>query len=344
MKPIAIHNGSGWNAKWIEYCRVYSIPYKGVNCFDSDVINQIRDCSGLMWQFTHFVPKDLLAARNVLNAAELMGLKVYPNFHANWHFDDKVSQKYLFEALDLPVVPAWTFFDLDSALEFAGTCELPIVAKLRRGAGSCNVRLLKNRNQVQRYAKRMFGKGFSPVPSPLVDAKTKFKIAAKTGGAKGVFQRMKKAPNFVRAMLKAKKYFRNENSYVYFQKFIPENICDLRITVVGNRAWGFRRIARKNDFRASGSGVIDYDVSKIPLEIIKQSFEAVIKLQMPSVCFDWIRDLDREYHFVEISYTFVDEAVYNCDGFWDSEMRWHEEHLYPSIAIIEDFHKICSER
>lgn len=337
MKKIAIHGVVGWSAKWIGYCQEHDIPYKVVCCYDSNILDQIRDCSGLMWLFHHARPEDILMARNVLNAAELMGLKVYPNFYTNWHFDDKLSQKYLFEALKLPAAPAWAFFDRDKALEFAQTGELPIVAKLRRGAGSYNVRLLKTRSQIHKYVKRMFGKGFSPAPAPLADAKTKFKVAMGKGGLKGVFQRLKKAPRFFRVVMKGRKFFGNEKGYVYFQKFIPDNPCDLRISVVGNRAWGFHRVARENDFRASGSGVIDYDISKVPPEIVRQSFDAAEKLQMQSVCFDWLHDAEGNYCFTEVSYGFVDVAVYNCDGFWDRKMNWHEKHMYPSVAIIEDF-------
>ena len=343
MKTIAIHDGIGWNARWISYCREHDIPHKVVCGYDTDILDQIRDCWGLMWLFSHNRPQDILTARIVLNAAELMGLRVYPNFHTNWHFDDKLSQKYLFEALNLPVSPAWAFFDRNKALQFAKTCELPIVAKLRRGAGSYNVRLLRTRRQIHRYVKHMFGKGYSPAPAPLADAKTKFTVAMGKGGIKAVFQRLKKAPRFFRVVMKGRKFFGYEKGYAYFQKFIADNTCDLRITVVGNRAWGFHRIARKNDFRASGSGLIDYDVSKIPPEIVRQSFDAAEKLKMQSVCFDWIHDAQGNYCFVEVSYTFVDSCVHDCDGFWDRKMNWHEEHVYPSIAVLEDFRTLDSK-
>jgi glutathione synthase/RimK-type ligase-like ATP-grasp enzyme len=337
MKCIAIHNGLGWNVKWIEYCKENNIPYKAVNCFDSDIINQIRECSGLMWQFAQTRPSDILVARNVLNAAELMGLKVYPNFHTNWHYDDKLSQKYLFESLNLPAAPSWAFFNEEEALNFSQNCEVPIVAKLRRGAGSYNVKLLKTRGQIRKYIKRMFGQGYSPAPAPLADVKTKFKVAIKKGGIHGVLNRLKKAPNFFKVMLNARKYFGNEKGYVYFQKFIPGNTCDLRITVVGNRAWGFHRIVRENDFRASGSGMIDYDVAAIPLEIVRKSFDISRKFKMQSICFDWVHDAEGNYYFVEISYAFVDEAVYNCEGFWDDQLNWHKKHYYPTYGIMEDF-------
>lgn len=342
MKPVAIHNGNSWNAKWVEYFNGKNLPHKVVCCYDSDILEQIRDCAGIMWHFNHLFPEDILMARNVLNAAERMGLKVCPDFHTNWHFDDKLAQKYLFEALDLPAAKAWAFFDKNKALAFAKTCELPIVAKLRRGAGSYNVRLLKTHAQVKKYVEKMFHHGFSPAPAPLADAKTKFRVAARGGGFYGVCQRLKKAPQFFKVVGKNRKFSCNEKGYVYFQRFIQNNDFDIRVSVVGNRAWAFRRLTRENDFRASGSGVLDYDLKKIPLKIIKLSFEAARKLKMQSICFDWVRASAEKYYFVEISYGFVDECVYNCEGFWDSELRWHAGHFYPSVEIAKDFYELCT--
>jgi glutathione synthase/RimK-type ligase-like ATP-grasp enzyme len=341
MKPIAIHNGKSWNAKWAEYYDKNKIPHKVVCCYDSDILEQIRDCSGIMWHFNHLFPEDILMARNVLNSAEVMGLKACPNFNANWHFDDKLAQKYLFEALNLPAAKAWAFYDSNKALEFAEICDLPIVAKLRRGAGSYNVRLLKTHAEVKKYVGMMFTKGFSPSPAPLADARTKFKVAASNGGIYGLYRRLKKAPRFFQVVAKNKKFSSTEKGYVYFLEFYRNNTSDIRVSVVGNRAWAFQRLTRENDFRASGSGKLDYDSKKIPEQIIKQSFEATRKLKMQCICFDWVRASDGKYSFVEISYGFVDDCVYRCEGFWDSELKWHKGHFYPSIAIAKDFYKLC---
>ncbi len=280
-------------------------------------------------------------ARNGLNGAELMSMKGYPNFSTNWHFDDKLSQKYLSEALQLPMAPSWAFFERNQALEFANTCALPVVTKLRRGAGSYNVRLATSRTECLSYVRRMFGKGYSPAPVPLADARNKLRVAATEGigGLKGVLDRLKNAPRFFRVVRRGRKYFGREKGYVYFQKFVPGNDSDVRISVVGDRAWGFRRRVRKGDFRASGSGVIDYDTSKIPMILVAKTFSATRAIGMQSACFDWLCDVDGQWYFTEVSLGFADSPVYNCDGHWDSRLNWHEGHIYPSHAIIEDFIK-----
>jgi len=335
---IAIHNGGGWAASWIEYCRDNDIPHKVVCCYDSNILEQIRDCSGLMWHFSHSRPQDLLLARNVLNAAELMGLKVFPNFYTNWHFDDKLSQKYLFEALELPAAPSWAFFERDKALEFAKNCELPIVAKLRRGAGSYNVRLMKKRGQLKKYINRMFGKGYASAPAVLADAKTKFKVALNKGGVKGVLNRLKKAPNFYRVFSRGRKYLGNEKGYAYFQKFIPGNTCDYRIKVVGDVAWGFRRMVRKNDFRASGGGMLDFDYHKIPEELIRMAFNCASKLKMQSVAFDFVLNQGINPVIVEISYGFGID-IGESEGYWDRNIEYYEKGFDPTHIVIDYFLK-----
>jgi glutathione synthase/RimK-type ligase-like ATP-grasp enzyme len=339
VNTLAIHeNDSLWAKKWIEYCRENGVSHKIVDCWAPDVIAQLDDCWGLMWHFSQSDPTDMLMARHVFNAAEQMGLVVFPDFKTNWHFDDKLAQKYLFEALRLPAAPMWAFFDERKAMDFVASCPLPIVAKLRHGSGSYNVRLLKTRHQARAYVRRMFGRGATPIPALLADARHKFRAAASAGGIHGVLRRLKKAPNFFREVLRGRKYFPTEKGYVLFQKFLAGNTYDVRVTVAGDRAWAFRRMVRHGDFRASGSGVVDYDTTQFPSNLVARSFVAADRIGMPSISLDWVRG-DDEFYFVEVSLGTCDKTTYGCNGHWDRDMKWHEGHQYPSIGVVEDFLK-----
>ena len=54
----------------------------------------------------------------------------------------------------------------------------------------------------------------------------------------------------------------SQRSYILWQEFIPDNQRDFRVTIIGRRyAFVFWRNNRPGDFRASGSGLIDYDVA-----------------------------------------------------------------------------------
>ena len=69
---------------------------------------------------------------------------VFPNFNTAWHFDDKVGQKYLLEAIDAPLVPSYVFYSKEMALKWLEQTQFPKVFKLRGGAGSANVKLVQD--------------------------------------------------------------------------------------------------------------------------------------------------------------------------------------------------------
>jgi glutathione synthase/RimK-type ligase-like ATP-grasp enzyme len=337
IKPLAIHNGSnGWNKLWIDYCRLHAVPHKIVNCFDPDIMDQIRDCSGLMWHFHHHRYSDQLVARNVLNAAESIGISVFPDFRTNWHFDDKLAQKYLFDALELPMPKTWVFFEKEAALRFVETSPLPLVAKLRRGAAGSNVRLLKTRRELKIYVQRMFAKGFSALPTYLTDARTKFRTALHEGLIKGFYGRIKRAPATIRHMLHQQKHYDREKGYVYFQEFVPGNPCDYRLMIVGARCWGYRRLVRANDFRASGSHHWDVDPAGIPIHMVQTAFAMAERLGMQSVAFDFVQDSRGRPLVLEVSYGYGYDPG-DSEWFWDRDLQWHDEPFAPWDLTIEFF-------
>ena len=111
LKRIAIHDQPGsFSDRWVEYCQSKGIDYKLVNCFDSAIIEQLKDCQYLLWNWD-LSYKGSLDARTVIMAAEKMGLKVFPNVSTCWHYDDKVAQMYLLQSIDAPLVKSYIFYD-----------------------------------------------------------------------------------------------------------------------------------------------------------------------------------------------------------------------------------------
>src|SRR5690606_34214720 len=136
---IAIHDRPGsFSDRWIAYCEEKNIPYKKVNCYSNDIIQQIHDCDALMFHHNQAIIKEVIFAKQLLFALKDSGIKLFPDFYTNWHFDDKVSQKCLFESLELPLVPSYVFYEKKTALDWIEKVEFPKVFKLRGGAGSTN--------------------------------------------------------------------------------------------------------------------------------------------------------------------------------------------------------------
>lgn len=331
---IAIHNTPGtFSDKWIEYCEQNSINYKIVNCYASDIILQLEDCQGLMWHWLHSDSKAMLFARQLTYTLQKTGKKVFPDANTCWHFDDKVGQKYLLEAIGAPLVPSYVFYDKEDAINWAQHTTYPKVFKLRGGAGSLNVSLVNNKTKAIELIERVFGNGISPIPSLHTDIRTKLK---KIKSVSQFWKKITKLNKYVEGTKNDKKMFALEKGYAYFQEFIPNNDHDIRVIVIGKKAFAIKRMVRDNDFRASGSGMIIHDEAQIPLECIKSGFQLAQNLNTQCVAFDYIFQKDKML-LVEISYGFATKGYLNCSGYWDDDLKWHQGTFTPEWFMISDF-------
>jgi len=151
---LAIHYGKDpWTDRWIDYCSINKIEHIKVNIYDSNIISQLKEkhISALLAQPILTDYKTSIIARSILYSIEEMGIKTFPNFDAFWHYNDKLSQKYLFESLDIPHAPMYVFYSRKEAYNWISRAKFPMVFKLRGGASASNVLLLKSKNDAQRY-------------------------------------------------------------------------------------------------------------------------------------------------------------------------------------------------
>lgn len=331
---LAIHHREGsFSDRWIEYCDLHGIRYKTVNCFDSDIIRQLGSSDALLWHWSHGDPRDQLMAHNVIMAAEAMGVKVFPSVSTCWHFDDKIAQKYLLEAIDAPLVPTYVFYDLEEALRWIDRASFPKVFKLRRGAGSSNVKLVHSATEARTLARRAFSSGFSPVPHYGQDALKRYRFAKRRGDLVNVIKRILKNLASIR---NNRKMMGLEKGYVYFQDFMPGNDFDTRVTVIGERVFAFTRNVRPGDFRASGSGDIVYDMDRFNRKCLEIAFDVTRKVKSQSMAFDFILGERQQPLILEVSYGYVPQLVHSCPGHWDGRLNWHEGQVWPQDAILID--------
>lgn len=321
-----------FSSHWVKYCEDKNIPFKIVNCFDSDIIFQIEDCSALMFHFFLGAQDKMLFARQLLYSVENSGKKVFPNFQTMWHYDDKVGQKYLLESTKAPLVPTHIFYQKEKALQWAESTSYPKVFKLRNGASSSNVKLVKDKDKAVSLIDKAFGTGFSHKGSPwphLKERIRKYKLDnSKLGGVKAAIKRIFYVPP-------SERKYGAEKGYAYFQDFIPENGFDIRVIVIDQKAFGIKRMVREKDFRASGSGMIKYGKENFYPETVKLAFDLADKLKGQSVAFDFIY-FNGTPLVVEISYCFTSLGVYEkCEGYWDSELNWHEGPFNPYGWMVD---------
>lgn len=331
IKIAISHRPGSFSNRWIEYCKETGIDYKIVNCYDNDIIKQVSDCDAFMWHFSNTSSKDTLFAKQLIYSLSNTCKVVFPDFNTAWHFDDKVGQKYLLESINAPLVPTYIFYNKHDALEWISNSAFPKVFKLRRGAGSSNVKLVQNKNKAKKIVKKAFKKGFSQSNSVsmLKERFRKFRIGKMSflqviGGVYRIF-----LPSDY------SKIQGKERGYTYFQDFIPNNQFDIRVIVIDNKAFAVKRMVRPNDFRASGSGNIIYDRTEINLKVVELSFNISKKIKSDCVAFDYVFYND-EPLITEISYGFTVEAYDPCPGYWDSEMNWHEGNFNPQTWMVDN--------
>ena len=333
---IAIHHTPGtFSDRWIEYCDKFHIEYKLVDAYANDIIDQISDCSGFMWRWHHNDYRDQLFARQLILSLESQGMAVFPDANTSWHYDDKLGQKYLLESVNAPLVNTYVFYRKAEALAWAKDTDYPKVFKLRGGAGSQNVRLVKSYSAAKQLIHKAFGRGF-----PVIDHHALYRDAIwnykREGGVKNLLRIIKRILTMY-TISQNEKMKQSQPGYIYFQEFIPNNTYDDRLVVIGNRCFCLRRYCRKNDFRASGSGLIEYKKELFPKSSIAIAFQTAKLLKSQSIAFDFVY-LNNEPKIVEVSYAYAMGSVYDkCNGYWDDKLEWHGESVNPQYFMIEDF-------
>lgn len=345
MKPIAIckntkifQHYTDWQPRMEEYCKGNDIPYELLDCYQNDVIEKLPTYSALIWYYSNYVISDLMEARNILQIADNMGLKTFPNPDMNWHFDDKIAEMYAFQAAQVPIPESWVFYLEDECIAWLEKKAVyPLVAKLRCGSGSNNVKLLHNKAEAIRYAKRMFSKGYDPTPSLGYKAYSKLQSSK---NLKMIISRVKKIPQFLNTRKHAK-MMPIEKGYCYFQEFIPNDGYDLKVVVINDKMTFCARSVRRNDFRASGGGDCYYDRSLMTDAVIDVAFKAADELNMDCVGFDFVvNQVTGQPKIVEMCYGFDYEVQKALGAYVDRDHIWHEE----AVTIPDEIVKLIVKR
>ncbi|HEY9114846.1 MAG TPA: hypothetical protein VIN10_09090 [Bacteroidales bacterium] len=262
---------------------------------------------------------------------DYLKIKCFPNQSTLWHYDDKIKQYYLLNQFGFPVAESYIFWDKEKALDWISNAKFPIVFKLKGGAGSTNVSLIKTKRHAKKLIRKAFGKGIHPHYYDLVG-----KIKAYNYDFVKIFKFFAKPfyNKYVKKINAFSNYTRQKNQ-VYFQKFLPGNTYDTRITIVGERAYGFKRFVRKNDFRASGSNSYDMRKDQIDMRMVEIAFQISEKLNFQSMAYDFVYDENKNPCLVEISYTYGDYPEFS-DGYWDRKLIWHDANYMPEYLELVD--------
>ena len=322
--------------RWIGALEKRSVSVRKCDFLKGDVIDQLRGADGAMWHFLHS-PDDRQSASKVLAAIEHgLAIPVFPNTSSCWHYDEKIAQHYLLETIGAPVVKTWVFWDIDTASSFIRSCRYPVVFKLSVGAGSSNVVKIDSFEDAEKLAEKMFRRGVLP---GSLDGYTTPLLPRTRADVRAWLQRGRGAMRYLATgevpVIRAAHHI--QKNYLYLQEFLPGNAHDIRITVIGNRAFGYIRKNRPDDFRASGSGNFDVEPANIDLKAVRIAHSISRQCGFQSMAYDFLYDQDEQLRINEMSYCYVNHMVRDCPGYWDRELAWHEGNMWPEEAHVEDF-------
>lgn len=330
---IGIHNSLGsYSGRWIEYCQEHQIDYKIVNAYDSDIIQQLADCDAFMWHHHQANYKDVLFAKQLLFSLEQAGKVVFPDFCTGWHFDDKLGQKYLFEAHDIKLAPAYVFYTKEEAFAWIEKTTFPKVFKLRGGAGSANVLLAKNKRDARRFVRKSFGKGWR-----FFSGWRYFKEQCQFfKNGKVPFLKVVKGFGRIFILPEHAKMLPLHRGYVYFQEFIPNDGFDYRVEICRDKAIAMVRYVRRGDFRASGGHDDHFEKELIPQDVIRLAFEVAERLKLQSCALDIVRHRDAgELFVIENSFCYgVDDDEFE-HGYWNKHGSFYDERFNGLDWMIE---------
>lgn len=171
--------------------------------------------------------------------------------------------------------------DLEKKLN--SSIQFPIVMKTSEGAGSCGVSIAYNRREAIKEAKKM----------------------GKITYYGNYYSRMQKLRHVLgRMYMKLKRQYYIDTPKIQekmiYQILVPNLSCDYKVLAFGEKYYLLRRKVRKKDFRASGSGKLEFpekftDTEREVLSFAKKAYE---QLHTPLLSIDIAHDGER-CHMIE---------------------------------------------
>lgn len=327
---IAIGRGS-WHDEFAaaldaRIARGAAVEYAVVDIDAHDWIEQLAPFDTVLWKGRFMGPRSAGYFKEKVYFMERhLGLCVIPGFETVWHFESKLAQSYLFELANVPSPRTVGTFDYDDASACLASATFPIVTKRPHGAASANVKLVRSQSEAARWLSHEFC-------SDLWRRHASSRNSRLASIATALPHR------WFWQKLRQKARGDETHGVAYWQEFLAGNRADLRITVIGDsHAIGFWRRNRPGDFRASGSGLIDYE-SPIPEPALRYCISLNRRFGFDSMAYDLL-DRGDDYVLVEMSYGYVDTAVAGAPGHYrldDSQgLLFTPGHIMPQELWVD---------
>lgn len=267
--PNGTFGGAGGASKTVDISKIYEILLR--NSFDVEIvpIDRILEKDLQKCDVVFYTSSDEPNVRAYIKDITYFVSKqshLVPSYEYLLAHENKGFQ-HLFRCFyQLDSMQGGYHFDIDNAPD-----EFPYVFKSVDGAGSKGVRLIHSDKDLNSVRKGLF-------KTSLIYKILKF------------VRRWQYSPEQLERYRYRHKGFKQ---YVW-QQFVENLDCDYKVLVFGDKYFVLRRLVKKNDFRASGSGVLDFD-SHCPEEVLEHAKALFTNLNTPFASFDLAVDDGRSY-------------------------------------------------
>jgi glutathione synthase/RimK-type ligase-like ATP-grasp enzyme len=191
----------------------------------------------------------------------VLGKKTYPSAALAVLYENKCLEAFLAEAWDLPFARSFVSYRREDALAMLDDIRYPFVSKVNQSSGSMGVELVRNPRQARRIIRQAFSRRGRPLYMPWL----------------------------------------RQKNYVYFQEFVPNDGYDIRVILIGDRAFGYFRSVPQGDFRASGMSKLEWRA--LPEEAVRVARQVQERVKSPKLVVDMVHALDGRYVIIEYSIT-----------------------------------------
>ncbi len=312
-----------FSALWKAMADEAGIEAEVIDPLQPGAIGRIGGFDGFIWRYNFRLPWTDAGPRIMEVVEAQHGLPVWPPRVLRETFENKIAQAYVLDALDIPRPRTWVFWHEADARKALAELPFPLVTKLSRGVRGEGVALLKTREEAERLIHQMFSFGLGSMEF--------------VRGGKAA--RWGKYTPMLEALRRGRFKGNHERGYVIFQEFIPGNAFDTRVVIQGDLGWASRRLNREGDFRASGSGVSDYDPQAIRTEAMALAWRLADAMGVRSLVADVMQRGD-EPIMGEISYSMAVHVVKRFEGHWrrgPEGIAWDAATPDWPRAVFEDF-------
>jgi len=307
-KPfVGLTRDTNENPHWTKYRRFLKNNGFDFEIFEyhrSDWLEAAKNFDLIIWS-PNSGPAELdEIKRKIYILEKKLGKKCFPDYETLLLCDDKVMSTYFLKMNGLPVADTFISNDYHEIEQMKTKFLFPLVSKRFHGASSREVDLIKNPAQLSRFSRRAFS-----------------------------FYG-KKCSNA---------YFRQKN-YVYLQRLVNGDGLDVRVNVAGNVVTGYFRKPKRNDFRASGSGIVIKE--DLPLEAVEIALKTYGLIGKAMLGVDMMRDREGKFWIIELSpfigvITPIQMKVDNIPGSYflleDGTLQFREENYWPQELAMKNF-------